>query len=102
MGLRALLLIAAVVIFIIAIFVNVIAGLTDRGRSLACASAAVLVREDGLGPPGPAGRMGGPAAGTGRCQNEEGPPRRPTLFRIPLNITTEGADGIGPGPTCRR
>ena len=47
MGLRALLLIAAVVIFIIAIFVSVVHELDWIAAGLACTSAAVLVREMG-------------------------------------------------------
>ncbi len=47
MGLRALLLIAAVVLFIIAIFVNVQHEMDWIAAGLACTSAAVLVREMG-------------------------------------------------------
>jgi hypothetical protein len=46
-GLRALLLIAAVVIFIIAIFVSVQNEFDWIAAGLACTSAAVLVREMG-------------------------------------------------------
>jgi hypothetical protein len=48
-GLRALLLVAAVVIFVIAIFVNVVHELDWIAAGLACTSAAVLVREMGWG-----------------------------------------------------
>jgi len=47
LGLRALLLIAAVVIFIVAIFVNVVHELDWIAAGLACTSGAVLVRELG-------------------------------------------------------
>ncbi len=47
LGLRALLLIAAVVIFIVAIFVNVAHELDWIAAGLACTSGAVLVREMG-------------------------------------------------------
>lgn len=46
-GLRALLLIAAVVIFVIAIFVDVTNELDWIAIGLACTSGAVLVREMG-------------------------------------------------------
>jgi len=47
LGLRALLLIAAVVIFVIAIFVSIVHELDWIAAGLACTSAAVLVREMG-------------------------------------------------------
>ena len=46
-GLRALLLVAAVVLFIVAIFVNAVHELDWIAAGLACTSAAVLVRELG-------------------------------------------------------
>ncbi len=46
-GLRMLLLLAAVVIFIVAIFVNVSHEMGWIAAGLACTSAAVLVREMG-------------------------------------------------------
>ncbi len=47
LGLRALLLVAAVVIFIIAIFVSIENQLSWIAAGLACTSGAVLVREMG-------------------------------------------------------
>ena len=47
LGLRALLLIAAVVIFVIAIFVDIVHELDWIAAGLACTSGAVLVRELG-------------------------------------------------------
>lgn len=47
MGLRSLLLIAAVVIFVIAIFVSIQNQMDWIAAGLACTSAAVLVREMG-------------------------------------------------------
>ncbi|HLX33355.1 MAG TPA: hypothetical protein VKR79_11435 [Gaiellaceae bacterium] len=46
-GLRQLLLLAATVVFIIAIFVNVVHQLDWMAAGLACSAAAVLVREMG-------------------------------------------------------
>jgi hypothetical protein len=46
-GLRTLLLLAAVVIFIVAIFVNISHEMDWIAAGLACTSAAVLVREMG-------------------------------------------------------
>ena len=46
-GLRSLLLVAAVVLFVIAIFVNVAHEMDWIAAGLACSSAAVLVREMG-------------------------------------------------------
>jgi hypothetical protein len=46
-GLRSLLLIAAVVLFVIAIFVNVVHETDWIAAGLACSAAAVLVREMG-------------------------------------------------------
>jgi hypothetical protein len=46
-GLRALLLIASVVLFVIAIFVNVVHELDWMAAGLACSAGAVLVREMG-------------------------------------------------------
>ena len=56
-GLRALLLIAAVVIFIIAIFVSIDHQLDWIAAGLACSSAAVLVREMGWDRPMMGGRQ---------------------------------------------
>jgi hypothetical protein len=46
-GLRSLLLIAAVVLFVIAIFVNAVHQLDWMAAGLACSAGAVLVREMG-------------------------------------------------------
>jgi hypothetical protein len=46
-GLRALLLVAAVVLFVIAIFVNIEHQLDWMAAGLACSAGAVLVREMG-------------------------------------------------------
>jgi len=46
-GLRALLLVAAVVLFVIAIFVNIDHQLDWMSAGLACSAGAVLVREMG-------------------------------------------------------
>ena len=46
-GLRSLLLIAAVVLFVIAIFVNISHEMDWIAAGLACSAAAVLVREMG-------------------------------------------------------
>jgi hypothetical protein len=46
-GLRSLLLVAAVVLFVVAIFVNVAHEMDWIAAGLACTSAAVLVREMG-------------------------------------------------------
>jgi hypothetical protein len=46
-GLRALLLVASVVLFVIAIFVNAVHQLDWMAAGLACSAGAVLVRERG-------------------------------------------------------
>ncbi len=59
LGLRSLLLIAAVVIFIIAIFISIEHEIDWIAAGLACTSAAVLVREMGWDR---SMKMGGPRA----------------------------------------